>query len=428
MINAAASFPGESNKVYISNHSYGILAGWFYASWLNPWSHRSGYHWWGNLETDTAEEYFGQYGLGPSYWDDVAYDAPYYLIFKAAGNEREDGRIKPDIVANGQDVYSLNYLNTQSYAVRSGTSMSTPNACGSAALLVDYYVGLHAGQAMRASTLKGLILHTADDLGRPGPDYQYGWGLMNTLAAAELLKAHAGGDAIRLQERLLSTAAPNHAIEVMAVPGDPIRVTICWTDPPGSYTTVHDSRTPVLVNDLDLKLIGPDGTNLPYSLSYLLPELNAVTNAENRVDNVEQVFIGAPTPGAYTILVDFDGGLSGGQQWYSLMVDGLSYDLDADGLPDSWELFHFAGGTGMVASADFDNDGYDNYAEYVAGIDPTDPNSVFEVKSYGPVLGGRNGSVHGRVGEHAGARVQRLPHLQPHLCALREHLRRPPLA
>ncbi len=35
--------------------------------------------------------------------------------------------------------------------------------------------------------MKGLITHTATDLGNAGPDYIYGWGLMNTEAAAEVM-------------------------------------------------------------------------------------------------------------------------------------------------------------------------------------------------------------------------------------------------
>ncbi|MGD9109622.1 MAG: S8 family serine peptidase, partial [Phycisphaerales bacterium] len=92
----------------------------------------------------------------------------------------DDGRIKPDIVANGTNLYSTDNGNNSDYTTLSGTSMAAPNASGSAMLLVDVYNQRYPGQAMRSSTLKALILHTADDLGNPGPDYSYGWGLMNT--------------------------------------------------------------------------------------------------------------------------------------------------------------------------------------------------------------------------------------------------------
>ena len=41
---------------------------------------------------------------------------------------------------------------------------------------------------MRSSTLKALMLGTAEDLGRPGPDHQFGWGLFNIEKAAQTIK------------------------------------------------------------------------------------------------------------------------------------------------------------------------------------------------------------------------------------------------
>jgi hypothetical protein len=61
----------------------------------------------------------------------------------------------------------------------SGTSMATPSAAGSAHLLVHLFHTLFTNQVMRASTLKALLIHTADDKGNAGPDYEYGWGLIN---------------------------------------------------------------------------------------------------------------------------------------------------------------------------------------------------------------------------------------------------------
>ena len=50
---------------------------------------------------------------------------------------------------------------------------------------------------------------------------------------------------------------------------------------------------------------------------------------------------------------------------------------DEDGIPDSWRMRYF--GTVYnylsVSNADADGDGYDNWHEYVAGTDPTDPAS-----------------------------------------------------
>jgi subtilisin family serine protease len=96
----------------------------------------------------------------------------------------DDGRIKPDIVGDGVDVLSTGNANPASYITLSGTSMSAPNITGSLYLLQEYYSQKNGGAFMRAATLKGLACHTAFDAGNAGPDYIYGWGLLDMNKAA----------------------------------------------------------------------------------------------------------------------------------------------------------------------------------------------------------------------------------------------------
>jgi subtilisin family serine protease len=91
----------------------------------------------------------------------------------------DDLRIKPDIMGNGTGLYSTYEGADDAYNSISGTSMASPNITGSLLLLQQYYNETF-GNFMRASTLKGLALHTADDVGMVGPDALSGWGLMNT--------------------------------------------------------------------------------------------------------------------------------------------------------------------------------------------------------------------------------------------------------
>lgn len=74
----------------------------------------------------------------------------------------DDGRVKPDIIAHGVNLYSTldtsrtpDQISDEDYARFSGTSMASPNACGSAALLVDLYRQRFSGFVPLASTLKG---------------------------------------------------------------------------------------------------------------------------------------------------------------------------------------------------------------------------------------------------------------------------------
>ena len=230
----------------------------------------------------------------------------------------DDGRIKPDIVANGVDLRSASaYGDASSYYSSSGTSMSSPNAAGSAILLQQLHADLHGGEVMRASTLKGLIIQTADDLGRPGPDYSYGWGYMNAKAAADVIRNPAGA---WIAEGTLSGATPVETYSFTSDGITPIRGTICWTDPAGTTRSALDDRTASLVNDLDIRITTPSGTHYPYVLNLNSP-LDAATFGDNVVDNVEQVFIAAPPAGPCTVTVSHKGALDGGEQRYSLILN-----------------------------------------------------------------------------------------------------------
>ncbi|MBM4163726.1 MAG: hypothetical protein FJ222_04720 [Lentisphaerae bacterium] len=236
----------------------------------------------------------------------------------------DDGRIKPDVVGNGVTVYSSLAGSDTSYGTYNGTSMATPNVCGSAALLTDYYGQLFPGQFLRASSLKGLIIHTADDLGRAGPDYTYGWGLMNTKAAADLIRQHAEAPtALHLMELTLDTTQTTVSYGFTWDGTRAIRATLCWTDPAGPPQSGLDTTNRVLVNDLDLRIVGPAGqVHLPYVLTPANPT-NAAATGTNQVDTVEQVFIAAPAiAGVYRVVVSLRGGMTGSSQPFSVILSG----------------------------------------------------------------------------------------------------------
>ena len=169
----------------------------------------------------------------------------------------DDGRIKPDIVANGVSLFSTIESATNAYGSLSGTSMATPSASGSLGLILQYQTMLHGATPLRSSTVKALIINTADEAGAAtGPDYTFGWGLMNTLKAVQLMTSDsADGFGTHIRETSLSNGQTKE-FEVSCDGTSPLKATICWTDP--AATPVGASLDPtniMLVNDLDVRIV-----------------------------------------------------------------------------------------------------------------------------------------------------------------------------
>ncbi|HSP41392.1 MAG TPA: MBG domain-containing protein, partial [Luteolibacter sp.] len=411
MTGRGATGPGQqATRIYLSNHSYGYISGWYNTGGTG--SPPRTWEWYGNGTTATSiEQDFGRYNDLTREIDTLVFNAPYYLIFQSAGNDRndnpsagqsialspgsstvvsydpalhpagdgnyrggfetigfrslaknivtvgsandavtggvrdpskatlsafscwgptDDGRIKPDVVANGAGLYSSLNTSNSAYGTYSGTSMSSPNACGSAALLVQQYGQLFPGSAMRAATLKGLLIHTATDLGNPGPDYKSGWGLINVKTAADLIADH---HAIPLKQRItesqLTTSVSTLSYPFLWDETTPIRATLCWTDPAGTATTTSDLRSPRLVNNLQLKLIAPNGSeHFPFVMPFVGTWTQAsmdlpATTGINNTDNVEQVYVSSPgIPGTWQAVVTYSGTLANNAQQFSLILDG----------------------------------------------------------------------------------------------------------
>ena len=244
----------------------------------------------------------------------------------------DDGRIKPDIVADGVNVTSSIATSNNAYGTFSGTSMATPNTTGSLFLLQDYFSQLKPGTFMRSATLKGLAIHTADEAGAaPGPDYQFGWGLLDVKKAADVIKAavisnNAATSQHLLYENVLDNAAQQTFTTTVTASGNgPLVATICWTDVKGTVDLVNklNNTTPKLVNDLDIRITSGANTYMPWKLDPANPG-NAATKGDNILDNVERINIDSVVPGqSYTITVTHKGTLVRGSQAYSLLVSGV---------------------------------------------------------------------------------------------------------
>jgi hypothetical protein len=229
-----------------------------------------------------------------------------------------DGRIKPDVVAPGVNIYSSISTSNSAYSTMSGTSMAAPAVTGTLGLLTSFYNTLYptnppliSGNAPLASTLKGIVIETADQLGtNVGPSYTYGWGLLNALGAANLVTNNYASGSLAFIKEVRLTSGDYIEFPVVLTNSLPFKATVVWTDPPGTAAPPALNPTNrMLVNDLDLRVITPSGTtNFPFVLNRNAPA-NAATTADNSVDNVEQVFMPSPSNGTYKVRVTHKGNL-----------------------------------------------------------------------------------------------------------------------
>ncbi len=241
----------------------------------------------------------------------------------------DDGRIKPDISANGMNLFSSGSNSNSDYYTNSGTSMATPNVSGSAILLQEHFEDINGGgNFMLASTLKALILHTADETGSgPGPDYEFGWGLMNSEKAVNLITEDGITNEIITENTLFNNN--NFDLTLESSGTEPLKVTIVWNDPAGtaSNSNVIDDTSLKLVNDLDLRISSSSSSFFPYILDPSNPS-NAATTGDNFRDNVERIYVSNPSAGSYTLTVSHKNSLLNGLQDFSLIVTGATFQTD----------------------------------------------------------------------------------------------------
>jgi len=239
-------------------------------------------------------------------------------------------------------------------------------------LLQQLYQNTHNDQPMHSATLKALVLHSADEAGNyQGPDYKFGWGLLNAEKAAEVIESDVSNNVI--DEQVLNNGSTYERMITLS-PGDldPLKVTIVWTDPAGTpVAPALDPADKMLVNDLDLKITKDGVTYYPWSLDKNNPTAAATRNSTNNVDNVEQVYIDVPEEGTYTVSVTHKNTLSSGSQAFSII-------FSTGGTTECTAEQHYKQGTLICIPntvADFDPPYLNDYSGLLQGTAEANPNA-----------------------------------------------------
>ncbi len=259
--------------------------------------------------------------------DNITPSRPISIEHDSAWGPADDGRIKPDLVATGANIFSASGADDRAYVFSSGTAMATAVGSGVAALLMQLYRDTRGASRRMptAAEIKAVLIHTATDAGNRGPDPVFGWGSINTQRAGQVI-AHRdlGGKFLHLMEtgRLRSSEAKQHAI---VATGSRIKVTLVWTDPEGRVNTSGlDDALPVLQNDLDVRLISPEGTVFyPYSLDPQRPLSLALRDGPNSVDNVEVIDVTSELGQTWKLEVRAKKLTVGISQSFALVVSGV---------------------------------------------------------------------------------------------------------
>jgi hypothetical protein len=191
-----------------------------------------------------------------------------------------DGRVKPELVAFGED----------------GSSGAAALVSGTALLLQHLYIKA-TGVLPPNSLIKSILINSGDDVGNPEVDYKNGYGSLNANNALKTLQAN------RFFSGIVSNSTSQTFTIVVPAGIKKLKATLVWNDPPAA-----PNATKALINDLDLELkeISSGQTWQPWVLNPF-PHVDSLMQLPKRkrdsLNNIEQITIDDPAAGNYQLKV-----------------------------------------------------------------------------------------------------------------------------
>ncbi|CAM9132446.1 unnamed protein product, partial [Laminaria digitata] len=280
----------------------------------------------------------GKAADGTNGWGDV--DTVAY--FSSYG-PTQDGRIKPEVVAPGDAIYSAAGDGSDTHSCRlwayAGTSMACPIVAGASAMVRQYFLDasfyfddvtergwcdddacMRGSFSPSSATIKALLINSANLMGGSSePDGHRGFGRIHLEMGMPL---EGDGDLALFVADSANTSIPEltqheFSFEVDAGAGLDFRATLSWIDPPATALA-----TVQLVNNLDLVIFSPSGTTHTMWASGVADNVNVNERVIVAAEDVES--------GNWTVRVSA-GRLTTYFQRYSLVVNGAIVPLAGDG-------------------------------------------------------------------------------------------------
>jgi Subtilase family len=245
---------------------------------------------------------------------DTDADSAMDIAFFSSGGPLDDGRMKPDITAPGTHIEGAASQHPQFdgsgvcgpasdqlyfpqgqtlYTWSSGTSHSTPQVAGAAALVRQFLI--NRGEQPTAALIKALLLNTTTYMtgnlaGGDLPQARQGWGLLNLDRAFD-----ATPKVFVNQTNTFADSGQDFAITgEVKDSSQPFRVTLAWTDAPGF------SGVAPWVNDLDLEVTINGQVYRGNNFSGQESQPGGDPDTKN---NVEGVWLPAGTVGTFVVRV-----------------------------------------------------------------------------------------------------------------------------
>jgi len=233
-----------------------------------------------------------------------------------------DGRIKPTVVADGGDCFYYDASKNEqikstipgnNYGTKCGTSMAAPAVSGTVILLNQQFNQTYE-RLPKPATVKGSLIHTAEDLGRDGPDYKFGWGLVN---ATEAINYVNSSKKELIKRDNLTSLGDSKSYEVTVPESGNVKFTLVWSD----YPADPGPAGKALVNNLDLIVKNSTGhRKYPYTLSWENRKDKASQDSKDNTNVVEQVEIDNSQSKQYNITISASNSINGSYQDYSLLL------------------------------------------------------------------------------------------------------------